>query len=379
MKVGLLGAGTIGGGVDRILDNAEDIEVVKVLSLVVDDRIKDRLASSIDEIADDPEIDTVVEVMGGVHPAFEFVSKCMKKGKNAVTANKALVAAYYKELIQIAKENNVSFRASAAVGGGIPWLINLERVKRMDTVTEIGGIMNGTTNFIMNNMTVHGSEFDDVLKEAQNLGYAEKDPAADIDGLDIRRKLDISANIAWDIYMNEEEIPTLGIRYISKEDVGRASVMDKTIKLMAYGKKTEEGIEAYVEPTFLPPEDIAASIPLNYNVLYFAAKNGGVQRFIGEGAGRFPTAANVVQDLVDVKNTKPSFYTEKYEDVHPMNDTAIHSYYVNFKENDPYLNSIMASTVGDAILTKPVSVSEMHAWVNKKLSEGKHVFVAGIR
>ena len=190
MNIGLLGFGVVGGGVLELTQSRSDIAVSRVLLRSPKAGLPEGLATyDFNDILTDDAIDTVVEVMGGLHPAYEYVSAALARGKNVVTANKALIAAYYTELTALAREKGAALRCTAAVGGGIPWLTNLERVKRLDTVCAVGGIMNGTTNFIMDAMHKAPVDFPAILKEAQDLGYAEADPSADIDGDDIRRKL----------------------------------------------------------------------------------------------------------------------------------------------------------------------------------------------
>ena len=383
MKIGLLGHGTIGTGVDHIVKGRDDMEVTRILSLIIDAEMQGRTARDIDDITEDPEIDTVVEVMGGIHPAYEFIVKAMKAGKNVTTANKAVVAAYYDEFVRLAKECGVVFRCTAAVGGGIPWLINLERAGRVDPIDEVGGIMNGTTNFIMNAMKEENADFADTLKKAQALGFAEADPSADIDGLDIRRKLNISANIAFGAEIPEESIDTFGIRNVKDADIEYAKVSQKVLKLIACGKKQEDGrIAAFVEPTLLKTMDPKASVPSNYNLVYYHAKNGGMQSFIGEGAGRYPTAYNVVQDLCDILYVKPGFYTDSFVPAVPDNSTVRHSYYVRTAVPDEYLKSIteLSGTVDgfDFAVTKPVPVREMHAWAKEQIKKDPALFFAGI-
>lgn len=220
MNIGLLGFGVVGGGVLELTQSRSDIAVSRVLLRSPKAGLPEGLATyDFNDILTDNAIDTVVEVMGGLHPAYEYVSATMERGKNVVTANKALIAAYYPELTALAREKGVALRCTAAVGGGIPWLVNLARVKRLDTVGAVGGIMNGTTNFIMDAMHKSPVDFPAILKEAQDLGYAEADPSADIDGDDIRRKLCISANIAFDAVLEETAIPTFGIRTVTAEDI----------------------------------------------------------------------------------------------------------------------------------------------------------------
>ena len=212
----------------------DDLNVKRVLLRSTKEGLPEEVVTfNADDILNDPEIDTVVEVMGGLHPAYEYVSAALARGKNVVTANKALIAAYYTELTALAREKGAALRCTAAVGGGIPWLTNLERVKRLDTVGAVGGIMNGTTNFIMDAMHKAPVDFPTILKEAQDLGYAEADPSADIDGDDIRRKLCISANIAFDAALEETAIPTFGIRTVTAADIAAFRAHGFACKLLA--------------------------------------------------------------------------------------------------------------------------------------------------
>ena len=378
MNIGLLGHGTIGIGVDRIIKKRNDMKVTRVMSLVVDDEIEGRLAETIDDIVNDPEIDTVVEVMGGVHPAFEFVSAALKHGKNAVTANKALVAACYEELLALAEENHVSFRCTAAVGGSIPWLVNIERANRVDRIEALGGIMNGTTNFIMSAMTNEGADFSETLKKAQELGYAEKDPSADIDGPDVRRKLNISVNAAFGVITSEDEIPTYGIRSVTAADVRNASSMGRTIKLIASSEMKDGVISAVVEPTLLTSDDLKAAIPSNFNLVWYRGAYCGEQCFTGQGAGRFPTAYNVVEDLVDIQAQHPGFYTEGRKHASIDNSNVLRSYYVRSAASDEYLASVTETVCDGYVITKPVRVSEMHEYLKKQTENGNDIFAASL-
>ena len=234
MNIGLLGFGVVGGGVLELTQGRGDITVSRVLLRSPKPGLPEGLATyDFNDILCDERIDTVVEVMGGLHPAYEYVTAAMERGKNVVTANKALIAAYYRELTGLAKEKGVALRCTAAVGGGIPWLVNLARIKRLDTVCAVGGIMNGTTNFIMDAMHKAPVDFPAILKEAQELGYAEADPSADIDGDDIRRKLCISANIAFDAVLDETAIHTFGIRTVTASDIAAFKAHGFVCKLLA--------------------------------------------------------------------------------------------------------------------------------------------------
>ena len=299
MNIGLLGFGVVGGGVWELAAERDDICVKRVLLRSPKAGLPESAVTfDVNDILNDDTIDTVVEVMGGLHPAYEYVTAAMERGKNVVTANKALIAAYYQELTALAKEKGVALRCTAAVGGGIPWLVNLARVKRLDTVCAVGGIMNGTTNFIMDAMHKAPVDFPAILKEAQELGYAEADPSADIDGDDIRRKLCISANIAFDAVLDETAIPTFGIRTVTASDIAAFKAHGFVCKLLAAAEAAENGVCAYVEPTLVDAGEPEAAVPANYNLITYTADRIGRQRFLGQGAGRFPTPANAVQDCL---------------------------------------------------------------------------------
>ena len=378
LKIGLLGHGTIGGGVDQIIGGIDGMEVKSVVSLEVDDSFRDRHVDGIDDIVNDPEIDTVVEVMGGVEPAFTFVSKAMKAGKNLVTANKALVAAHYTDLIRLSEEYGVAFRATASAGGSIPWLFNLSRAKRADTIQELSGIMNGTTNFILSKMKNEGADFDTTLREAQQLGFAEANPAADIDGPDIRRKLDISANIAYDVWIDENCIDTFGIRNVTTADIQNAAALSRTLKLVGFSGKTDEGIYAYVEPVFLPAQHVMAHIPGNYNLICYSGTYAGIQSYMGEGAGRYPTAYNVVEDLFDIREGARHFYTVTADTAVPNNEIPVHRYYVRTAAVTPELLAFTEDQKDGFVITKPVSVHTMHAFIKDQLIRDPAAFIAGI-
>ena len=358
MHIGLLGFGVVGGGVWALCAPRDDLNVKRVLLRSPKEGLPEEVVTfNADDILNDPDIDTVVEVMGGLHPAYEYVSAALARGKNVVTANKALIAAYYTELTALAREKGAALRCTAAVGGGIPWLTNLERVKRLDTVCAVGGIMNGTTNFIMDAMHKAPVDFPAILKEAQDLGYAEADPSADIDGDDIRRKLCISANIAFDAALEETAIPAFGIR----------------------AESTDSGVCAYVEPTLVGAGDLEAAVPANFNLITYEAEQLGRQSFYGQGAGRFPTAENVVQDCLTVLSGKRGFYTDRAVPMFLTSGEA-HPYYVRTSAPDAFLRGRTAETWDNgAVVTGAVDVYEMLAWAKAQREKDPGVFIAGIR
>lgn len=378
MIIALLGCGTVGGGVLEIASKRSDMSVKYVLVRRDRPELGEKAVKDIDIILNDSEVDTVVEVLGGLSPAYEYVTAAMKAGKNVVTANKHLVAHYYKELVSLARENNVAFRCTPAVGGGIPWLVNLERVKRLDSVDEFSGIMNGTTNFILDAMHSERASFDAVLANAQELGYAEADPSADIDGLDIQRKAVITANIAFDAEISEADVPVFGIRSVSSDDIAAAESMDRVCRILAFGKVGEDSISCYVEPCFVSSGSLEAAVKENLNIVSFSTLLTGRESFYGQGAGRYPTAYNAVSDCVDIISGVKSFYTDKSEAVAVDNSAEAHSYYVRFDGDDEFIANAKSSDCGKGIITKPVSVSDMHAWAAEAKKADPKLFIAAI-
>ena len=368
MKIGLLGFGVVGRGVYEITEGREDMQVVKVLCLE-DVSLPDAEAvKDIRAIVEDDSIDTVVEAMGGLHPAYDFVRAAIEAGKNVVTSNKALVCTFYDELLPLVKEKGVYFRCTAAVGGGIGWLSELERARRVQKIKEVGGIMNGTCNYILDNMTRQGLNYDDVLKQAQKLGYAEANPSTDVDGIDTWHKVILSSNIAFGVSLDKESVPVAGIRNIQAEDVENFKAHGLVCKLISTGKRTEDGIAAYVQPTLVKEGEPEAAVPMNYNLITFIGETSERMSFYGQGAGRYPTAYNVVQDLVDVLAGK-GFYAPYGGKVKAVNDEKL-TWYVRGN-----WNGSVKESWGSAVVTEPVAVTKMHAW----LKENPDAFVAAVR
>lgn len=379
MKIALLGCGVVGGGVLDIAEKRSDMSVKYVLVRRDKPELGDKAVKDISVILNDKEVDTVVEVMGGLSPAFEYVASAMRAGKNVVTANKHLVAHYYKELVALSRENGVAFRCTPAVGGGIPWLVNLERVKRLDCVRSFCGIMNGTTNFILDAMHTNGADFSEVLAEAQKLGYAEADPSADIDGLDIQRKAVITANVAFDASLSEDDVPVFGIRSVKSCDIAAAESKKRICKMLAFGEKSASGaVSCYVEPCFVPAGELEAAVSTNRNVISFETELTGKESFYGQGAGRYPTAYNAVADCVDIMNGVKAFYTELIREVPVDNSAAEHRYYVRFSGSDEKLEAITAEKCGEGVITMPVPVAKMHAWAANAKEADPEVFIAGL-
>ena len=379
MNIGLLGCGVVGGGILDFCAGREDLTVTKVLVRRPRPDLGALAVTDIADIVSDEAIGIVAEVMGGLHPAYEYICAAMKAGKHVVTANKAVISAYYPELTGLARECGVSLRCTAAVGGGIPWLTNLERCKRLDSICELGGIMNGTTNFIMDAMHASPVSFPEILKQAQELGYAEADPSADIDGDDVRRKLTISANIAFDALVQEEDIPMFGIRTVTDGDIRAFKAHGFVCKLLATAKAAEGGVCAFIEPTLVDSHDLEAAVPKNFNLITYCGEKVGRHSFLGQGAGRYPTAFNAVEDCLDIVAGKPGFYTQAMKPAPVLCGGEAHPYYVRTACPDAFLQSVTVEHWGDGVVTACVSVEEMLRWGRAQLAKDPGCFLAGIR
>lgn len=311
IKAAVMGYGTIGSGVVEVLEinqssiakrAGDGIEVKYVLDLrdFPGDPIQEKVVHDYRTIAEDPEVQIVVETMGGVEPAYTFVKSMLLAGKHVTTSNKALVAAKGAELIALAKEKNVNFMFEASVGGGIPIIRPLGSCLTADEIEEITGIVNGTTNYMMTKMSQEGLEFDDVLKDAQARGYAEKDPTADIEGYDACRKIAILTSLVCGQQVDFEDIYTEGITKITATDIKYAKAMGRAIKLLASSKKVENGYVAMVAPFLLPASHPLYNVNDVFNAIFVHGNVLGDAMFYGSGAGKLPTASAVVADIVEI-------------------------------------------------------------------------------
>ena len=310
VKVSVLGYGTVGSGVVEILEKNKDIiakrvgqelEVKYVLDLrdFPGDPVEKVLVHDFNVIAQDPEVSIVVETMGGVHPAYEFVKTCLENGKSVCTSNKALVAAYGPELLEIAESKNINFLFEASVGGGIPIIRPLKTSLAPDEIEEISGILNGTTNYILTEMTNNGSDFDSVLKDAQDKGYAEKDPTADVEGYDACRKIAILTSLAYGKQLDFEDIYTEGITKITDRDIAYAKKMGAKVKIFGSSKKVGDKVSAMVAPKLIYPSHPLFSVDGVFNAILVKGNMVGDVMFYGQGAGKLATASAVVSDVMD--------------------------------------------------------------------------------
>jgi len=310
VKIAILGYGTVGSGVVEVLETngdsinkraGKDIEIKYVLDLkdFPGEPIEKLIVHDVDIIMNDPEITIVVEVMGGVEPAFTFVKKAFENGKSVVTSNKELVAKHGATLLAMAKEKKLNFLFEASVGGGIPIIRPLNQSLTADEITQITGILNGTTNYILTKMAREGLEFDVVLKEAQEKGYAERNPDADIKGFDACRKIAILTSLAFGSQVDYEDIYTEGITNITDKDFKYAEKMNCAIKLLASSKKIDDVVYAMVAPFMINESHPLYSVNDVLNGIYINGNVIGDVMFFGAGAGKLPTASAVVTDVID--------------------------------------------------------------------------------
>lgn len=312
-KIALLGMGTVGGGVYEIIEKQKEempfkigaaLEVVKVLvrnKAKYADRIPaEKLTDVWEDVIGDDSIDIVVEVMGGIEPARTYIKAALEKGKHVVTANKDLMAMHGHELLELAGENHCDLLFEAAVAGGIPIIRPLKQCLAGNNITEIMGIINGTTNFILTKMKEDGMDFGEALQLATDLGYAEADPTADIEGYDAGRKLAIMASIAFHTPVTFDDVFTEGITKITAKDMRYAKEMGCSIKLLGIAKNTETGIEVKVHPTMIPENHPLAAVNDSFNAIFVHGDAVDDAMFYGRGAGALPTGSAVVGDIMDV-------------------------------------------------------------------------------
>ena len=344
IKTAVMGYGTIGSGVAEILEENRDViagqagqevELKYVLDLreFPDSPVADKIIHDFKILEEDPEIQIVVETMGGLNPAYPFVKACLMAGKHVVTSNKALVAAHGTELLAIARKKKVNFLFEASVGGGIPIIRHLYRCLMGERIEEITGILNGTTNYILTKMDKEGETFENALKEAQNLGYAERNPEADVEGHDTCRKIAILTAMATGKEVNYEDIYTEGITGITDIDFKYAEKMGASVKLFGTSRMKDGKVNAYVAPVMIGNSHPLCSVNDVFNGIMVRGNMLGVSMFYGSGAGKLPTASAVIADIIEaaqnLKKNVPMGWSSERQTVEPMEKTRFR-YFVRF-------------------------------------------------
>ena len=398
IKVAVLGYGNIGSGVVQVLlKNKETIakkagdEIVPACVLDLrdfpGDVMEDKVVKDINLITQNPEISIVVETMGGTKPAYAFVKACLEAGKHVATSNKELVAAHGPALLEIAKAHHVSFLFEASVGGGIPIIRPMHQCLTANNILKIAGILNGTTNYILDQMIRKGKTFETALKDAQNNGFAERNPAADIEGHDACRKIAILASLASGKMIDYNDIDTDGITDITLDDVKYAAAMDSVIKLIGYAQFDENGkVYSIVSPMVIKNSSPLAGVDGVFNAIMVTGDCVGDVMFYGKGAGKLPTASAVVADVVDaVKHSdrsKKIFWEKPAENIMADIDSKKFEYFVRTTDSAENVQKIFGKCEfvdniidnESAFVTSPLTKSE----VEEKLAKLSDV-VANIR
>lgn len=324
--VAILGLGVVGGGTYKILtDNKEyfkktqglDITVETALEKNVDRAVslgfdKSQVAGSIEEVVSNPNVDIVVEVIGGIEPAKTFVLKALMSGKTVVTSNKELFAKYWPELEAEAKKMNAGLFFEASCVGGVPIIRTLQEGMQANKILSIKGIINGTTNYILTKMSNEGSSYEEALKEAQRLGYAEFNPTADVEGFDATYKLSILSSLAFNTKIGIENVHREGITAVTKEDIKYGKELGYTLKLLGIGKNTENGIEVRVHPTFVADSNPLATVNDSFNAVHLVGDSVGEIMLYGRGAGALPTGSAIVSDIIFAAR-HPYYYYASFE------------------------------------------------------------------
>ena len=376
MKIGLLGCGVVGKEVLKMIDAmpSEKVEVVRILTR--NKRHELRFTTDFNDLMND-DIDTIIEVMGGLHPAYEYIKASLNAKKNVISANKAVIAKHFKEFADLAIENEVSFKIEASVGGGIPWIRELQRIKRMDTIQQFSGIFNGTTNYILDRMHQYELSFETALMDAQKKGYAENDPSSDIDGFDIQNKCAISASVAYDTFIDVDKIPVFGIASILKEDIDYFKSKNLVCKLMGFSRHYGSSISLYVCPVCV--NGPMAHVGDNLNIASCTSQQLGKLEMIGQGAGGSPTATAVISDLLDLfeNNTIPFLF---HHSLDIDNSKELHHFYLRERIEDFHEELALSYEKDETYIymkTKRMTLNELLSIVSSKdvflaLLEDKH-------
>ena len=385
VNIAVLGYGTVGSGVVEVINTnhesinkraGQEINIKYVLDLrdFPGDPVQEVLVHDYEIIVNDPEVDIVVEVMGGIEPAYTFVKRALESGKSVCTSNKALVAKHGPELMEIAKEKNINFLFEASCGGGIPIIRALNGSLTADEVDEITGILNGTTNYMMYKMATEGSDFDVVLKEAQQKGYAEADPTADVEGYDACRKIAILSSLAYGKFLNYEDVYTEGITKITPEDMVYAEELGMTIKLLGTSRKLgADTFTALVAPFLVGQKSPLYSVNDVFNAVFVHGNMLGDAMFYGSGAGKLPTASAVVADVVEaakhLHDTIPNNWSN--EEMTLMEPDSVEGrFFVRVK--DTSLDEVDKAFGKVEAVIEPDSLPEEFGFITRLMTQGEY-------
>lgn len=386
INIAVMGYGTVGSGVVEVINTngsrinqriGEELNVKYVLDLrdFPGDPVQDKIVHDFETIIQDEDIKIVVEVMGGIEPAYTFVKRCLQAGKSVATSNKALVAKHGAELLSIAEENNINFLFEASVGGGIPIIRPLNSSLTADEIEEITGILNGTTNYMLTKMFYEGADYDAVLKEAQANGYAERNPEADVEGYDACRKIAILSSLISGQQVDFEDIYCEGITEITVEDMKYAKAMGTTIKLLASSKRHGNHLHAIVAPCMLYPEHPLYNVNGVFNSIFVHGNVLGDAMFYGSGAGKLPTASAVVADVVDAaKHLNRNIMTMWKQDKLKLEDKsdAKRRFFIRMKGNAKEMLADLKYSFGEIEIIQAEGLEEEFGFVTPVMMEGDY-------
>lgn len=386
INIAVMGYGTVGSGVVEVVNTngkrinqriGEELNIKYVLDMkdFPGDPVQEKIVHDFETIIADDDIKIVVEVMGGIEPAYTFVKRCLQAGKSVATSNKALVAKHGAELLSIAKENNINFLFEASVGGGIPIIRPLNSSLTADEIEEITGILNGTTNYMLTKMFYEGADYDTVLKEAQANGYAERNPEADVEGYDACRKIAILSSLISGQQVDFEDIYCEGITKITVEDMKYAKAMGTTIKLLASSKRIGDRLYAIVAPCMLYPEHPLYNVNGVFNAIFVHGNVLGDAMFYGSGAGKLPTASAVVADVVDAakhlnRNIMTMWKQEKLE-IESKSD-AKRRFFIRMKGDADEMAESLKYSFGDIEIIKADGLEGEFGFATPVMMEGDY-------
>ena len=387
VNIAVMGYGTVGSGVVEVLNlnhsvitqragDAINVKYVLDLRDFPGDPIQEKIIHDFETIVNDPEIRIVVEVMGGIEPAYTFVKRCLEAGKSVATSNKALVAKHGAELLSIARERNINFLFEASVGGGIPIICALNSSMTAYVIEEITGILNGTTNYMLTKMFYEGADYDEVLKEAQDKGYAERNPEADVEGYDACRKIAILSSLISGQQVDFEDIYTEGITKVSRKDMMYAKKMGMTIKLLASSKRHGNHLHAIVSPALLGKEHPLYNVDDVFNAVFVRGNVLGDAMFYGSGAGKLPTASAVVADVVDEvkhlhRNIMTMWKSEKLE-LLPIEDTS-RRFFIRFRGTLQDLQEKVENCFGPGKVVSVPELEDEFGYMTELMTEGEYL------
>ncbi|RNE44046.1 Homoserine dehydrogenase [Lacticaseibacillus paracasei] len=379
MKIAILGFGTVGSGVYDIIANGDTrMRVTAIFIRPTHPATMPEMTTDLDAIFNDPTIDVIVETMGGLHPAHDYILQALQHGKHVVTANKGVVAKYLPEFTAVAAQHHVQFYFEATTGGGIPWIRNLERAARIDQIDTIEGIFNGTSNYILDQMQRAHLDFDPVLLAAKDMGYAEADPSADIDGEDVVNKLKISAALAYNM-APPRDVPTFGIRNVSKADIDFFASQHQVLRLIGKSKRDGDHYSMVVEPRLYSETALAANTFENFNLIRLHGQTIGDLQFYGQGAGKYPTANAIVQDLYDILENAPHLDRSFDQPLHFDANLNVTDYVLRA---DPMtfamFNDRETEIVNDRLVIKQIPTGDMHKLMRGVLAIDADAFMAAI-